>query len=152
MYQNYVDNDLIKYHNQCIRIVDKIESTDLDSIELAVNRQKETFKVTKKLNLKLFNNLISKTTASVYDGCSYIKKLSSTTDNLKFNNFSLKEQIIINDTLIKLLGGNELVSLSTYFESCPKMSCLLISKIINKNEVYLLHESPTGLYSRKERI
>ena len=152
VYQNYVDNDLIKYHNQCIRIVDKIESTDLDSIELAVNRQKETFKVTKKLNLKLFNNLISKTTASVYDGCSYIKKLSSTTDNLKFNNFSLKEQIIINDTLIKLLGGNELVSLSTYFESCPKMSCLLISKIINKNEVYLLHESPTGLYSRKERI
>lgn len=155
-YQNYVDNDLLIYYNICVHHLEKnkdLLSANQDIIEIETNRKGDKIIISKEGNYKLFSSLIENVFNKIYNSCPYICALRNIEDKERYMQFSIVDQITINMEVIKVLSSTEYPSsLNKYYSEVLANSRLLVSKNITNKKIFLIHESPSGLYSRKEEI
>ena len=153
-YQNYIDNDLLLYFNFAFKKIDQLsEDNTILQQEIITNKYEEhNFIITKEKNKMIFDSLINNSFNKVYDSCNYIVKLRNLKDDNSFNDFSLKKQIeVINQLIIYMSRNSDSSTLKNYFSNLSD-GRLRPTKNITKKKIYLIHESPTGLYKYKKLL
>lgn len=151
-YQNYLDNDYLLYLQQASKVYEQID-TSLDYQEFVKNLKNDKIIVSKEKNLEIFMQLLANANKKVYDTTTYIVKLR-TIQKDNFISSDMKEQLDILKNMILCLSRNN--------ENCKFKKDLLkddisnfmmiITNNITKQNITLIYESPTGLFSHEVKI
>lgn len=155
-YQNYLDNDILVYLNKASHELEKrlyLNNNDLiqDSLILQTNKnQEDFFTISKEKNMNILNELILTSKKDVYDTCNYIRKLREFPIK-EFESLNLKQQIETLNTFIGLLSRNS-ESFSLKHIKNLSSNCLRLSTNITSKNISLIFESPSGLFSKEEKI
>ena len=150
-YQNYLDNNYLIYLNKCLKKIDELDDEQLSSKELTINKDGDKFLVDKNHNLEIFKAIKEKYNNPIYDYTPYIVKSREMKEE-DFNNLSLKKQIDTLLNMIKILSrSNEQAKFETaFFENFTKV--FLKTMTITNEKVYIVNESPSGLFKGKEEL
>lgn len=151
-YQNYIDNDYLYYlHWANKHLEDLLDNQEKQTF--IYNSKNDQFEVSKAKNKEIFQYLLQKTKAKVYDTCNYIVKARETNIEI-FEQLTLKEQIIMMNQWIKMMSRDcEKVKFDAKFTNLPKTRLLLVNKNLNpKDSITIIYESPTGLFKHEVKI
>lgn len=161
IYQNYIDNDLLYYFTKAKKLID-IEDNEAHPEQLEqkiiTSRNGKPFVISKEKNLEIMKALYNNAFNKVYDSSRTILDLRNDVILDIFESQTLSKQLeIILDSMIFMsrnYNSSELYNTKKYkcFEKLIKTSTNLVSKNISNNKIYLIHDSPSGLYSYKEKI
>lgn len=150
-YQNYIDNDALVYLNKCLKKIDELDDKDKTEQEIIVNKDGDKLKITKEENLKIFKLIKEQYSKSIYNSITYIVKSRDILED-SFNNLSIKKQIDTLFNMIKILSrSNE----DAKFDESLKnggIKYYRISMNIDNNQIYIVNESPSGLFKGKEEL
>lgn len=150
-YQNYLDNDYLNYLNKASKYIklNLVQEGDIVK-EIIINKKQDKFVISKEYNLSILNELINICNKKVYDSCNYIVKIRSVSID-KFISLSIKEQINIINQVIKCLSRkSEECNLSII--DGPKTCMLRHTNNISNEDITLIYESPTGLFSHEVKL
>ena len=150
-YQNYLDNNYLVYLNKCLKKIDELDDEELTSQELTINKDGDKFLIDKNHNLEIFKVIKEKYNNTIYDSIPYIVKSREMKEE-KFKCISLKKQINSLINMIKILSrSNEQAKFETaFFENFTKV--FLKTMTITNEKVYIINESPSGLFKGKEEL
>lgn len=150
-YQNYLDNDYLIYLNKCLKKIDELDDGELTSQEFIVNKDGDKFLIDKNHNLEIFKSIKEQYNKTIYDYTPYIVQSREMKEE-DFNNLSLKKQIDTLLNMIKILSrSNEQAKFETaFFENFTKV--FLKTMTITNEKVYIVNESPSGLFKGKEEL
>lgn len=150
-YQNYIDNDILSYLQKANKYIDKLDTKEKE-VSITLNRKEETFIVSKTINISIFSRLIEISKKEIYDSCNYIVKARISDINI-FENLSLKLQVETLNDLVKMFSrDSESVKFNISLSNMASALNLRISNNISSQEISIIYESPTGLYSHEVEI
>lgn len=150
-YQNYLDNDHLIYLNTCIKKIDELDDEQLSSKELTVNKDGDTFLVDKNHNLEVFKAIKELYNKSIYTSTPYIVKSRKIKEE-DFIKLSLKKQI---DNLIKMIKILTNDSRNANLDKGLvdfKETQFIKTNNIDDEKIYIINESPSGLFKGKEEL
>lgn len=150
-YQNYIDNNIVLYLNKSLKLSDDLIDKTIDSQTFIINNKGEKFIISKEKNKIIFDTIKERMFNKRYDECSYFEKAREMKFEI-FNNLSLKEQISTLINMLKLLScSTESVNINAEFK-VEKRLLFVNSPDITKEEIYIVNESPSGLFKGKEEL
>ena len=150
-YQNYLDNDYLIYLNKCLKKIDELDDGELTSQEFIVNKDGDKFLIDKNHNLEIFKSIKEQYNKTIYDYTPYIVQSREMKEE-DFNNLSLKKQIDTLNNMIKILSRS---CENAKFDKSLNNECtknFRISTTINTEKIYIVNESPSGLFKGKEEL
>ncbi len=150
-YQSYLNNDLLCYFNKCDSLLDSLSSFDGDIFETKVNKNGDSFVVSKSKNIEIFNSIREIYDNYVFDGCNFIVKARNMDDNL-FSNLTLYEQIVTIENMILILNRKSERAKFDYRLGNAKANVFYVTHNIIDQDITLIFESPSGLYKHEEKI
>ena len=129
----------------------KLDDGELTSQEFIVNKDGDKFLIDKNHNLEIFKSIKEQYNKTIYDYTPYIVQSREMKEE-DFNNLSLKKQIDTLLNMIKILSrSNEQAKFETaFFENFTKV--FLKTMTITNEKVYIVNESPSGLFKGKEEL
>lgn len=148
-YQNYLENNDLYYLSKATKLLDNL--TEHDEYYEYRNKEGELIlTITKEENENIFKRINLLLKQKVYDSCNYLVRIR---DLPNFEEFNIKEQIEILNNLVSAMSRNadSNCKLKKYYSSAGN-PILLVSKNITKNQVCLINESPTGLFTHQKKI
>lgn len=153
-YQNYIDdksNNYSYYLSKAYKHLDLIDQNK-DECDVILNRfEKKNLHITKEMNYQIFKKLVDNCKNVHYDSCNFLIKVRDIEDKQFFMAFDLRQQISIIFETIKLMSRSFKQSqLNNFYKGITGDGRK--TNTITNNKIYIIHESPTGLYSRKELI
>ena len=109
------------------------------------------FLIDKNHNLEIFKSIKEQYNKTIYDYTPYIVQSREMKEE-DFNNLSLKKQIDTLLNMIKILSrSNEQAKFETaFFENFTKV--FLKTMTITNEKIYIVNESPSGLFKGKEEL
>ena len=136
---------------ECLKKIDELDDKDKTEQEIIVNKDGDKLKITKEENLKIFKLIKEQYSKSIYNSITYIVKSRDILED-SFNNLSIKKQIDTLFNMIKILSrSNE----DAKFDESLKnggIKYYRISMNIDNNQIYIVNESPSGLFKGKEEL
>lgn len=150
-YQNYIDNDALVYLNKCLKKIDELDDKDKIEQEIIVNKDGDKLKITKEENLKIFKLIKEQYSKPIYESTPYIVKSKEMPEDA-FNDLSLKNQIDTLFNMIKVLSRSceDVKFDDSLLNNCKKN--FRVSIDITKYKLYIINESPSGLFKGKEEL
>lgn len=150
-YQNYIDNDALVYLNKCLKKIDELDDKDKTEQEIIVNKDGDKLKITKEDNLKIYKLIKEQYFKPIYKFITYITKSKEMSEDA-FNNLSIKKQIDTLFNMIKILSrSNEDAKFDKSLNN-GGTKYYRISMNIDNNKIYIVNESPSGLFKGKEEL
>ena len=150
-YQNYIDNDALVYLNKCLKKTDELDDKDNTEQEIIVNKDGDKLKITKEENLKIFKLIKEQYSKPIYESTPYIAKSKEMPEDA-FNNLSIKKQIDTLFNMIKILSrSNEDAKFDKSLNN-GSSKCFLKVNTITYDKIYIVNESPSGLFKGKEEL
>lgn len=150
-YQNYIDNDALVYLNKCLKKTDELDDKDKTEQEIIVNKDGDKLKITKEENLKIFKLIKEQYSKPIYESTPYIAKSKEMPEDA-FNNLSIKKQIDTLFNMIKILSrSNEDAKFDKSLNN-GSSKCFLKVNTITDDKIYIVNESPSGLFKGKEEL
>lgn len=144
----FLPNDEALYLQKAFKKIEDMKSCVEDYYPLQVNKDGEiAIMATKERNLAIYHQLIQIAGQKKYDFSSMISKNRSRYSDVDFMEFSLYEELIEIRNMMYLMGRNSTQSTTTPNNMLPTKA-----GFIAKNEVYLICDSITGLYSQRIKI
>lgn len=151
-YQNYLDNNYLIYLNKCLKKIDELDDEQLSSKELTINKDGDKFLVDKNHNLEIFKAIKEQYNKTIYDSTSYIVRSREMKEE-DFNTLSLKKQIDTLNNMIKMLSrSNEKAKFDKSLNNDGTNYYRVSMNVINNEKVYIVNESPSGLFKGKEEL
>lgn len=151
-YQNYLDNNYLIYLNKCLKKIDELDDEQLSSKELTINKDGDKFLVDKNHNLEIFKAIKEQYNKTIYDSTSYIVRSREMKEE-DFNTLSLKKQIDTLNNMIKMLSrSNEQAKFDKSLNNDGTNYYRVSMNVINNEKVYIVNESPSGLFKGKEEL
>lgn len=151
-YQNYLDNNYLIYLNKCLKKIDELDDEQLSSKELTINKDGNKFLVDKNHNLEIFKAIKEQYNKTIYDSTSYIVRSREMKEE-DFNTLSLKKQIDTLNNIIKMLSrSNEQAKFDKSLNNDGTNYYRVSMNVINNEKVYIVNESPSGLFKGKEEL
>lgn len=151
-YQNYLDNNYLIYLNKCLKKIDELDDEQLSSKELTINKDGNKFLVDKNHNLEIFKAIKEQYNKTIYDSTSYIVRSREMKEE-DFNTLSLKKQIDTLNNMIKMLSrSNEQAKFDKSLNNDGTNYYRVSMNVINNEKVYIVNESPSGLFKGKEEL
>ena len=150
-YQNYIDNDYLYYlHWANKHLEDLLDNQEKQTF--IYNSKNDQFEVSTAKNKEIFQYLLQKTKAKVYDTCNYIVKARETNIEI-FEQLTLKEQITMINLWIKMMSRDcEKVKFDARFTNFSNCLLRLSNNINPKDSITIIYESPTGLFKHEVKI
>lgn len=156
IYQNYIDNELLSYFAKAKTLIDiKDNEANPEQIkqEIKTSRMGEPFIISKDKNFEvmkaLYNNAMNKT----YDTFKRIKELRNVDALEQFKEETLNNQLnIIFETIVLMTRNFCKSQINKYLKCITGDAANRHVRDITNNEIYIIHDSPSGLYSYKEKI
>ena len=150
-YQNYFDNDILIYLSKCLKKIDELDDKEKTEQEIIVNKDGDKLKISKEENLKIFILMKDQLKKPIYNSALYIANSREMSEEI-FNNFSIKSQIDTLYNMIKLLSRtSEKVKFDKKINKKTAFT-LLKSMTITDDKIYIVNESPSGLFKGKEEL
>lgn len=151
-YQNYLDNNYLIYLNKCLKKIDELDDEQLSSKELTINKDGDKFLIDKNHNLEIFKAIKEQYNKTIYDSTSYIVRSREMKEE-DFNTLSLKKQIDTLNNMIKMLSrSNEQAKFDKSLNNDGTNYYRVSMNVINNEKVYIVNESPSGLFKGKEEL
>lgn len=151
-YQNYLDNNYLIYLNKCLKKIDELDDEQLSSKELTINKDGDKFLIDKNHNLEIFKAIKEQYNKTIYDSTSYIVRSREMKEE-DFNTLSLKKQIDTLNNMIKMLSrSNEQPKFDKSLNNDGTNYYRVSMNVINNEKVYIVNESPSGLFKGKEEL
>lgn len=151
-YQNYLDNNYLIYLNKCLKKIDELNDEQLTSKELTINKDGDKFLIDKNHNLEIFKAIKEQYNKTIYDSTSYIVRSREMKEE-DFNTLSLKKQIDTLNNMIKMLSrSNEQAKFDKSLNNDGTNYYRVSMNVINNEKVYIVNESPSGLFKGKEEL
>ena len=149
-YQNYLNNEFLYYIDKANKYLPTIDDS-LDKQSFIVNKFDKEFVISKEKNILIFDELISTSNKKVYDTCNYIVKLRGL-DRSVFATLTLTEQLNTLNAIIMCLSKNAEMSKFPEKMNGPITCILRPTMNILDEDISIIYESPTGLYSHEVKI
>lgn len=150
-HQNYIDNDILSYLNFANKHLSELDVKE-DIVEIVKNKKNDKILISKSINLDIFKTLVMISFNPVYDSCNYIVKARNTQEDV-FIELNLKDQIETLTNFVSMYSRDcEAVKFNPVLENMSKNMKLLLSNNVTGQDICIIYESPTGLFSHEVKI
>lgn len=145
-----IDSEKEMYIRNLIKFKQRFENSKLKIDEIKVSKGDD---INREKNIELYDEFIYKLTKTIYE-----KKLSYMGNTLienrdKFIDLSLEKQVLLLLEILKVFQTNRMASDLRYIGGAKSSGLLLNNKNISNNErVFVIDQSPTGIFEKKEDL